>query len=450
MTRPICCKFVFWINFVETESSKLANGSLAAMRHTCVLLLLVVSVPFVAAAENWPQWRGPGARGAAADGDYPVEFSSDKNVAWKVALPGLGCSTPAVWEESIFVTCGIDGQDGIVCYDLQGKERWRRQLGLERPGKHHSGSGSNPSPVTDGKHVVAYFKSGTVAGITTDGRELWRVNLQEKYGADSLWWDIASSPTLSGDRAFVAVMQAGDSYVVALDLATGNVLWKVPRRYTCPVESDQAYASPQVVQLDGRDVLVTLGADHLTGHDVATGKLLWECGGFNPDQKGMWRVIASAVIADDVALVPYGRGDYLAGIRLGGAGDVTATNRLWEKQGRGLGAEVPTPAVRDGHAYLLGDSGKLACLDIESGNELWSASLPKSRKRFYSSPLLAGDKLYCPREDGVIFVGRVRNDGFELLADNNDMGEPTVAAPVPLEDGLLIRGREHLFRVGQP
>jgi outer membrane protein assembly factor BamB len=241
-------------------------------------------------------------------------------------------------------------------------------------------------------------------------------------------------------------MQAGNSYLVALDLATGDVLWKVPREYVTPVESDQAYASPQVVKLDGREVLVTLGSDHLTGHDVETGKLLWECGGFNPDEQGMWRVIASAVIDGDVAFVPYGRGDRLAGIRLGGSGDVTSTNRLWEKEGRKLGTEVPTPVVRDGLVYMLGDAGRVACFNIKTGDELWSDDLPRSGKRYFSSPLLAGDKLYCPREDGVIFVGRVSDNGFELLAEN-DMGEPTIAAPVPIDGGLLIRGREHLFRI---
>jgi outer membrane protein assembly factor BamB len=409
-----------------------------------VFLLAIGSAASV--AENWPQWRGPTSSGASAAGDYPVKFSSDEGVAWKVTLPGVGCSTPAVWDDSIFVTCGIDGEDGVVCYGFEGKERWRQRLGPERAGKHRNGSGSNPSPMTDGKHVVAYFKSGTVAGLTTAGRELWRVNLQDKYGADSLWWDVGSSPVLSGDRVLLAVMQAGNSYVVALDVESGEVLWKVQRDYDCPQESDQAYASPQVAKLNGRDVLVTLGSDHLTGHDVETGKLIWECGGFNPERNGMWRVIASAVIEGDVAFVPYGRGDCLAGIRLGGVGDVTATNRLWEKEGRGLGAEVPTPALRDGRVYLLGDSGRVACFDIHTGDELWSSNLPRSRLRFFSSPLLAGDKLYCPREDGTIFVGRVGDTGFELLAEN-DMGEPTIAAPVPIHDGLLIRGREHLFRI---
>jgi outer membrane protein assembly factor BamB len=409
-------------------------------------LLALVAANVAEAAENWPQWRGPQSRGVGPAGDYPAKFSSEAGVAWKVKLPGLGCSTPAVWDDSIFVTCGIDGQDSVVCYGLDGSERWRTPLGKGRAGKHRNGSGSNSSPVTDGKHVVAYFKSGTVAGLTTDGRELWRVNLQEKYGADSLWWDVGSSPVLAGDRVLVAVMQAGNSYLVALDAATGDELWKTPREYKCPTESDQAYASPQVVQLDGRDVLVTFGSDHLTGHDVETGKLLWECGGFNPDAADMWRVIASAVIDGDVAFVPYGRGEYLAGIRVGGSGDVTATNRLWEKNGRSLGTEVPTPAVRDGLVYMLGDAGRIACIDIRTGDELWTHQLPKSRKRFFSSPLLAGDKLYSPREDGIIFVGRVSDDGFELLAEN-DMGEPTIAAPVPVDGGLLIRGREHLFRI---
>lgn len=417
-----------------------------AKQTSLFILVAAIFAPATGASDNWPEWRGPSAQGVGAEGDYPVKFTSDAGVAWKVELPGAGCSTPAVWDDSIFVTCGIDGQDGMVCYGLDGRERWRRQLGLERPGKHRNGSGSNPSPVTDGKHVAAYFKSGTVAGLTTDGRELWRVNLQDKYGKDSLWWDIGSSPVLSGDRVLVAVMQAGNSYLVALDLATGEVLWKVPREYACPVESDQAYASPQVVELDGRAVLVTLGSDHLTGHDVETGKLLWECGGFNPNNERMWRVIASAVIDGDVAFVPYGRGECLAGIRLGGSGDVTASNRLWEREGRGLGAEVPTPVVRDGLVYLLGDSGRVACFDIHSGDEQWSSNLPKSRQRYFSSPLLAGDKLYCPREDGIIFVGRVSDTGFELLAEN-DMGEPTIAAPVPIAGGLMIRGREHLFRI---
>src|SRR3989304_628575 len=270
----------------------------SASDSTCALLtaLLLVGLQatLAAATENWPQWRGPLANGDAGAGDYPTKFSRDGGVAWKVALPGVGCSTPAVWDDAIFVTCGIDGQDGVVCYAMDGSERWRRQLGPERPGKHRNGSGSNPSPATDGKQVVVYFKSGTVACFALEGRERGGGNLQEEFGKDTLWWDVGTSPVLAGDRVIVAVMQEGEAYLVALDLASGDVLWKEPRPYECTQETDHAYTTPQIVSINGQPQLVVWGADHLTGHDLATGKLVWECGGFNPDQQRNWRAPAPA------------------------------------------------------------------------------------------------------------------------------------------------------------
>jgi outer membrane protein assembly factor BamB len=145
-----------------------------------------------------------------------------------------------------------------------------------------------------------------------------------------------------------------------------------------------------------------------------------------------------------VAVVPYGRGKFLAGVRLGGEGDITDSNRLWEKHG--LGSDVPTAAVRDGDAYLLNDAGRIVCLDMESGDERWSANLPKNRNKFYASPVLAGDILYCAREDGTVFVGRVSDSGYELLSENS-LREQIIATPVPIRNGLLIRGSEHLFRI---
>ena len=306
--------------------------------------LAALGANVASAAENWPQWRGPLFNGVGGAGNYPVKFSSDEGLAWKIVLPGAGCSTPAVWDDSIFLTCGIDGQDGVVCYAMDGSERWRRELGPERPGKHRNGSGSNPSPVTDGKHVAVYFKSGTLACFDLDGGELWRLNLQQEFGKDTLWWDLGTSPVLAGERVIVAVMQEGDSYLAAFNLATGELLWKEPRIFECQRESDQAYTTPEVVSIDGREQVVVWGADHLTGHDVETGKTIWQCGGFNPDEQANWRVIASAAIEDDIAVVPYGRGDRIAGIRLDGRGDVTATNRAWEVEGRG--AERMRPRLR--------------------------------------------------------------------------------------------------------
>jgi outer membrane protein assembly factor BamB len=422
------------------------------MRRLSVIaasIIISTCVGFTTAAEeNWPQWRGPLGTGVAAEGQYPVKFSSEEGIAWKVKLPGSGSSTPAVWGARIFVTCQIEGQDGLVCYDMNGQEQWQRKFGLGREGKKaRVGTGSNPSPVTDGTHVVAYYKSGMLACTELGGREIWKHNLQEQYGEDTLWWDLGTSPVLVGGKAVVAVMHEGPSYLVAFDLESGEEVWKQERDYENERESDQAYTTPQVVQQDGKDVIVTWGADHLTGHDAATGKLLWESSGFNPENRGMWRVIASAPIEDGVAIVPYGRGEFLAAVRVAGEGDVTKSNRVWEKQGRGLGVDVPTPVVADGKAYLLSDSGRITCRDIRSGEEIWSFDLPRNRNKYYASPVLAGDLLYCTREDGTIFVGRVTEDGFEQLAEN-PMGEWTIATPIPIRGGLLIRGEEHLFRIG--
>ncbi len=415
-------------------------------RHFMLALVLTVGTgKQLPAAENWPQWRGPLGSGVAADGDYPVEFSNESGVLWKVPMPSPGSSTPAIWDDRIFVTCEIDGKDGVLCYDMNGTELWRKVLGEGRPGKHRNASGSNPSPATDGRIVVSYFKSGEVACHDVEGNEKWRVNLQKRNGEDTLWWDLGTSPILADDRVIVAVVQAGDSYLTALDLKNGETLWKQARKYETEKESDQSYSTPQIVNIDGQDVIVTWGANHLTGHDLATGKLLWECGGFNPQNEGYWRTIASVAIGDGMALVPYGRGKFLAGVQLGGVGDVTQSNRLWEKTG--IGSDVPTAVTRDGKAYLLTDTGGLVCLDLRTGDELWTANLPKNRNKYYASPVLAGDKLYCAREDGVVYVGRVGDAGFTQLAENN-MGEQVIAMPVPIRGNVLIRGGDNLYMIG--
>ncbi len=394
---------------------------------------------------NWPQWRGPSGTSVAPAGSYPVTFSPSKEVLWKAALPGVGSSTPAVWGERIFVTCGIDGNDAVLAYDWSGRELWRTALGPERPGKHKNGSGANPSPIVDGERIVVYYKSGTVASLSHEGKVHWKTNLQSRFGEDTLWWDLGTSPVFAGGRIVVAVMQEGESYLVALEPSDGSVAWKIDRTFPVQKETGQSYTTPYVAEIDGRETLVVWGADHLTGHDPADGSVLWTCGGFNPEDKPMWRVIASPAIVDGIAVVPYGRTQFTAGIRLGGSGDITATARLWERDD--LGADCPSPVGRDGRAYVLTDRGAIHCLDVETGRDLWSGAIPRASASFYSSPVLAGDLLYCAREDGMVAVVRVGDSGMELLSQN-DMGELIAAAPVPVRNRLLIRGIDHLYCLG--
>ena len=406
------------------------------------LSLLVATSTVAISAENWPQWRGPDGLSLTGAGDYPTEFSAEKNVLWKAELPGVGSSTPIVWGDNIFVTSGIDGEDGLTAYDWSGEIVWQEKLGPERPGKHKNGSGSNPSPITDGKQLVVYYKSGTVASFTLDGELQWKTNLQERYGEDTLWWDLGTSPIFAGGNIVIAVMQEGESYVVALDPTDGSEVWKVDRTFPVQKETGQSYTTPYLTEIDGQETIVIWGADRLTGHDLVDGKTLWTCGGFNPEDKAMWRVIASPGFTGDIAVVPYGRTDFTAGVRMGGDGDITETARLWTRDD--LGADCPTPVARDGRAYLLTDRGEIHCLDAETGKDIWADKIPRASAKYYSSPILAGNILFCAREDGMLTTVEVGEDGMKVLSQN-EMGERLAAAPVPVRDKLLVRGVTHLF-----
>ena len=290
-----------------------------------LMVLGVLAGPLT--AENWPAWRGAGGNGAVTGKQPPLDLAG--KLLWKTELPGRGCSTPIVWENRVYVTSPIGDQDGLLAFDAAGKELWRRTFGSLTPGRgQRVGSAANSSPVTDGEVVVVYFKSGTVACLDLEGKVRWQINLQQKYGKDTLWWDQGTSPVFAAGRVVIAVMQTGgESYLVSLDRKTGNEVWKTPRKYQTGEESGDAYTTPHVVKVNGAELIVTWGADHLTAHDAATGKLVWECGGFNPKRTATQRVIASAVVGDGLAVVPFKRGDSLAAIRLDGRGGTTTAVR---------------------------------------------------------------------------------------------------------------------------
>jgi outer membrane protein assembly factor BamB len=408
------------------------------------MIVVAMAVPLCATADNWPQWRGPTATGVASPGQYPSTFSDSENVLWKVPLPSVAPSTPAVWEDHIFVTGAIEKKDGILCFDRDGNERWRATFGKATERKHNVASGANSSPLTDGKHVFVYYKSGTIAALDFAGKVLWKDNLQERFGKNTLWWDLGTSPVWVGGNVVVAVIQAEDSYLVALDALTGTVAWKVRRQFDCPRESDQSYTTPSVITQDGLERIIVWGADRLTAHDAATGNTLWVCEGFNPDAKPMWRSIASASVWNDVAVVPYGRGRNLCGIDLRNGLD-PAKRWLWNRDR--LGSDVPTPVTQAGKAYVLEDGGKLVCIDMMTGNTLWTSTAPRGHGRYYASPILAGSKLYCVSEKGVVIVGDVEQAFSNATV--NKMNEGIISTPVAVDNRLLLRGAKHLFCIGQ-
>jgi len=421
------------------------------LRRAGLAALFILFAACSAFAQNWPQWRGPDGNGVAAPGKYPVAFSATNGVLWKAPLPGRGGSTPVVWGDCVALTSGVgegtNGLDGALGFDFKsGKQLWQVTFGNQRPGKHRRGSGSCPSPVTDGKRIIVYFKSGTMAALDFEGRVLWKTDIQERYGKDSLWWDLGTSPVLADGKLILATLHEGSSYIVALNPATGEEIWKVDRNLPCPEESGQSYVTPVVTTQGGRTVLLIWGADRLSGHDAANGQMLWSCGGFNPEQKKYWRNIASPAYSQGVAIVPYGREQFVAGVKTGGSGDVTATARLWEKSS--VGTDSATPVAVDGKAYFVNYKGRVWCLDLPTGKELWTTVLPSGGGVFYSSPILAGDTLYFCREEGAVYVGRVAAAGLQIVNETR-FDDAFVATPVLVRDRLILRGEKFIYCVGQ-
>lgn len=411
-----------------------------------LIIALFAATSMLLAAENlrWPAWRGDAGAGAAADGAYLAQLDAD-HLLWEIELPGKGCSTPIVWDDRIILTTPLKGEDGVMAFDWEGKSLWKAKLGALRKGRHRNGSSSNPSAVTDGEFIFAYFKSGNLGALDFEGKILWQTNLQDRYGKDSLYWDIGTSPVLTEDHIVVAVLQDREGFLVALDKASGEVAWKVDRHYETPVEGDHCYATPHVIEQGGRQEIVVWGAERLTRHDAKSGKLLSECAGFNPDKKANWVVVASSVIVEDIAVVPYGRGQCLAGIKLGGTGDVTASHRIWERIDKS-GCFVPTPAVHDGKVYILGDRGEVHCLDPRTGKTIWKNKLPRAAQSYYSSPTVADGKIYAAREDGQFFVAKAGKD-LEVLFERA-FGERIIASPVAVDGKILLRSDSKLMCFG--
>ena len=427
------------------------------MKYRNLIGMMMVSGSVCLQAGEWKSWRGDThGSGVAAEAETVLSFSEEQNLLWKVHLPGPGNSTPIITNDQLLLTCGIGGNDAVVSYDLEGKELWRTSFGSETPGKgdnKQKGTGANSSIVTDGRGIFAYFKSGRVAALTMKGKKVWELNLQDKFGEDTLWWDEGTSPVIAGGFLVLAVMQTeGGSYVIGLQKTTGKIAWKVDRNFDVGAESGDSYTTPLVIEIEGQETLVTWGADHLTGHDPSNGKLLWTCGGFNPKKTKFWRVIASPASAKGIVAVSYARGKATGGIRVGGEGDITEGAWAWKREGIGADSVSPVADEESGTFIVLNDSekprGLVSCLDARSGKTLWEEQLPKAAQKFYASPLLAGNTLYLARVDGVVFSGTVEGNGLTGLTENK-LDDNLYASPVAIGKRLFIRGRRNLYCFGK-
>jgi len=278
------------------------------------------------------------------------------------------------------------------------------------------------------------------------GRELWARDIPKDYGPFGLNWGYASSPLLLRDALYVQVlhgMKTDDpSYLLAIDATTGKTRWRVVRPTDALNESPDAYTTPALARVGGKEEIVVAGGDYVTGHDPATGIELWRAGGLNPGKDRSYRIVASPVVANDLIYVP-SRVKPLLVLRTGGRGDITSTHVAWTTD---QGPDVPTPAVSGGYIFILNDRGIMWCRDAKTGAEIWGSQ--RVRAGTYSaSPVVADGKVYVMSEDGVVTVLEA-GPTFKVLAEN-DMADYTLSSPAISDGQIFLRTQKFLYCIGK-
>ena len=424
----------------------------------------------LAAEANWPQFRGPGARGISPSTNLPDQWSSSNNVAWKAEIPGRGWSSPIVWGDRVFVTTAVNSGASeapkkglylggerpndphpehewkVLCLDLStGKVQWEHVVHRgEPPGpKHLKNSYASETPVTDGERVYALVGNVGVFCLDYAGHEVWSKPLEpHKMRAG---WGTAGSPVLQGDRLYVVSDNDQQSYLLALDKRTGKEVWRVNR------DEGSNWSTPYVWENPQRTEIVTAGTGKVRAYDLE-GKLLWWL-------KGMSSITIATPYADQGLL--YVTSGFIMdktrpiyALRPGGSGDVSLqpgqTNNSAIAWCAPMSAPYnPSTLVYDGRLYVLYDLGLLSAFNARTGELLYDRQRLQEGLRFTSSPWAANGRIYCLNEDGLTFVVRA-GDRFELLHTNklapDDM---CLASPALAGDRLLIRSSARIYCIRQ-
>ena len=414
------------------------------MRPVRILALILFSL--AASAENWPQWRGPNLNSTSTESNLPVKWGPDENIAWKLPMPAWSGSTPIVWGDHVFLNVADSGNLYLWCVDRRGpKIEWKRLLG-DGDHKVRKQNMSSPSPVTDGKHVWVMTGTGVLKGFDFTGTELWAREIQKDYGKFGQNWEYGSSPLLYEDSLYVQVLHGmrtkDPSYLLRIDKLTGKTLWRIERHTPAIVESPDSYSTPVIAKTGNEAQLIVLGGDVITGHELKTGEELWRMKGFNPTNDRNFRTIASAVYYDGIVYGPT-RERPLQAFKIGGRGDITGTNLLWQFNN---GPDVPTPVVDGKCFYSINDRGIAYCLDAKTGEQIYGPQRIKTGT-YSSSPMLADGKIYVTNEDGVTTVLKA-GPKFEILAENN-MSDYCLGS-IAISDGqLFLRTAQTLYCIGK-
>jgi outer membrane protein assembly factor BamB len=426
-----------------------------------------------AAHGAWPSFRGPEATGVADGQHLPDRWNVEtgENILWRTAIPGLAHSSPIVWGDRVYVTTAIsqdpkatfkpglygDGDASpdrspqrwvLYAIDRQtGRIAWERVAheGVPRNKRHIKSTYASATPATDGRIIVAWFGSEGVYAYDTDGTPRWKVDIGRvnmgAYDIPTYEWGPASSPIIWKDLVIIQCDTQADSFLLALDAATGKTVWKTER------DELPSWGTPTVVGTPAGPELVTNASNAIRGYDPRTGAERWRLGGSS-------KITAPTPFATDgLIVVASGRAPErpLFVIRPGARGDITpaagqstSAGVAWSKRARG--PYMPTPLAYKGLLYVLGNNGVFDAYVLATGEEIYRQRLPHQGSGFSASPVAADGKIYVSSEDGDITILAAGRE-FRAMGTNG-MGEPLMATPA-LSDGVMyVRGSHTLYAIG--
>jgi hypothetical protein len=408
----------------------------------------------------WPQWRGPLTTGLAPYADPPIEWSENKNIRWKSGIPGFGHSTPVVWGEYLYLTSAkaygessvpkranaymahdnvatVQHQEFIVLAvrRANGQIAWQKTVHRELPaeGGHNTASLASNSPVTEGKRIYASFGSRGLFCLDLKGNILWTKDFGEMLTKHA--HGEGSSPVLYENTIVVNWDHEGESFVIALDKRTGEQQWKSPR------DEVTSWATPIVVNHNGRPQVIVSGTGRIRGYDLATGKTLWECGGLSAN------VVASPV--SDKGIVFAGSSyekQALLAIRLQDAtGDITDSKQIvWFRR---FGTPyVPSLLLVDGSLYYLRHyQGVLSRVDTRTGEDQGGPFRMKGIGDVYASPVSADGRIYITDREGTTLVLSHEITGDPQILAKNKLDDSFSASAALADREFYLRGEKHLY-----
>jgi outer membrane protein assembly factor BamB len=406
------------------------------VRRLLTLSILLALGSGGARAEDWPQFRGPTGQGQSIERGLPVEWSESHNVRWKAPVPGRGWSSPVVAAGRVWLTTAVTSRSGAslraLAFDVEsGREAVNVEVFQTRNGAllNAKNSHASPTPIVDDDRVYVHFGADGTAALTTSGEIVWKTRLpyQSQHGN-------GGSPVLFGDLLMMSCDGSDDAFVVALDKQTGRIRWKAPRRQPF----DQAYSTPLVIRVGGRDEVVSIGAFRAAAYDPQTGREIWRVSygdGFSN--------VPRPVFGHGLVYIATGfQQPSLLAVRADGAGDVTTTHVAWTlRRGAPL---TPSPLLAGDELYVVNDGGIATCLDARSGEAHWIQRLGGGD--YSASPVLADGRIYFLSEGGVATVIAPGKE-FRKLATNTVDGE-TLASMAVSAGSIFIRSDSHLYRIG--